>query len=346
MLLERTTTSLLNNAVRNSTRQLQVDLMNGQTELSTGRFADTNSALGASVSRNLDWRNEIERLQTALKRNDIRSGRASVTQSGIEAIKGQADYLMKTLVGARSAISGPQLAKTAGQNALQGVLEALSSNYAGQYVFSGMTPDGPPVSSYEGQAPQSAFDAAFLAEFGFAKTDPQAASITPPQMQAFLGGRFDDIFKDPDWTANWSTSSSANQKARIDAGTLLDSDANANEAAFRQVLKASVAAYELGGTAIGQGTFQVVVDAAASHLSAGVTGLGDVQARVGFAEQSIAQANTRMITKKTLLETSVTKTEGVSQYDAATRINALMAQLEASYSVTARISQLSLLNYL
>lgn len=346
MLLERTTTSLLNSATRNSTRQLQVDLQNAQTELSTGRYYDTGLVLGASVRRNLDWRNEIERLQTSLKRNDLQSERAKVAQAGLEAVKGQADYLMKTLIGARSATNGTQLSKTAGENALKGVLDAMSANYAGQYVFSGTTPDGAPVSAYDGQAPQSAFDAAFFAEFGFAKTDPQAANITPSQMQTFLQGRFDDLFEDPQWTTTWSTSSSENQSARIDAATQVNADANGNEAAFREVLKASVAAYELGKTAIGQSAFQTVVDHAASGLSEGLKGLGDIQARVGFAEQAIDQANTRMTTKKTLLENSVTKTEGVSEYDVATRINTLTTQLEASYSVTARISKLSLLNYI
>jgi flagellar hook-associated protein 3 FlgL len=218
MLLERTTTSLLSGAMRNSTRQLQVDLQNAQIEMSTGRFADSGLVLGAYVGRNLDWRNEIERLQTSLKRNELQAERAKVTQAGIEAIKGQSTYLMNTIVGARSAANGPQLAKTAGQNALNGIMETLSTSYSGQYIFSGKTPDGKPLSSYVGQAPQGAFDAAFLAEFGFDKTDPLASGITPSQMQTFLQGRFEDLFKDPQWTSDWSTSSAENQLARIDAG--------------------------------------------------------------------------------------------------------------------------------
>jgi len=346
MLLERTTTSLLNGTLRSSIRQLQVDLQNAQTEMSTGRFADAGLVLGASVGRNLDWRSEIERLQTTLKRNEIISNRASVSQGGIEAIKGQADYLMKTLIGARSAANGTQLAKTAGQNALKGVMDALSTSYAGEFVFSGMTPDSAPVADYEGGTPQSAFDAAFVAEFGFAKTDPAASTITPSQMQTFLQGRYADLFKEPDWSANWSTSSSENQLSRVDAKTQVDANANGNEDAFKEVLKASVAAYELGGTAIGQGTFQVVVDSTAAGLAEGMKGLGDIQARIGFAEQAIDQANTRMTAKKGVLESSVTESEGVSEFDAATRINSLMTQLEASYSVTGRISKLSLLNFI
>ncbi len=148
MLLERTTTSLLNGTLRNSTRQLQVDLQDAQTEMSTGRFADAGLVLGANVSRNLDWRSEIERLTTSLKRNEMQSERAKVTQAGIESIKSQSTYLMNTIVGARSAANGGQLARTAGENALKGMMEVLSTTYSGQYIFSGNTPDTSPLAEY------------------------------------------------------------------------------------------------------------------------------------------------------------------------------------------------------
>lgn len=346
MLLERTTTSLLNGTLRSSIRQLQVDLQNAQTEMSTGRFADAGLALGSSVRRNLDWRTEIARLETTIKRNEILSDRASVSQAALGAIKDQSDYLLKSVVGARSAINGGALMKAAGEGALKGMLDAMSANYAGQYVFGGNNPDGAPLSAYEGEAPQTAFDDAFFAEFGFSKTDPQAINITPSQMQTFLQGRFDDLFKEPAWSDNWSDAGASNQLARIDGTTMVDADANANEDAFRQSLKAAVAAYELGGTAIGQATLQLVADTTASDLAEAAKGLGDIQARIGFSEEAIGQATARMTAKKSLLENSVTETEGVSQFDAATRINTLMTQLEASYSVTGRISKLSLLNYI
>ncbi len=38
--------------------------------------------------------------------------------------------------------------------------------------------------------------------------------------------------------------------------------------------------------------------------------------------------------------------ESVDPYEAATRVNILMTQLESSYAVTGRISRMSLLNYI
>jgi flagellar hook-associated protein 3 FlgL len=102
----------------------------------------------------------------------------------------------------------------------------------------------------------------------------------------------------------------------------------------------------MGGTAIGQGTLQVVTDSATRKLSEGIQELGEIQARIGHGQQAIRLATERMSAKVSKLETAVGKTEGVSQYDAAARVNALMTQLESSYAVTGRISRLSLLSYL
>jgi len=38
--------------------------------------------------------------------------------------------------------------------------------------------------------------------------------------------------------------------------------------------------------------------------------------------------------------------EGVDPYEASTRMNSLLAQVEASYTLTSRIQQMSLMNYL
>lgn len=346
MLLERTSTLQFGGTLRSSIRQLQVDLQKAQSELSTGRHSDVGLVLGLSTGRNLDWRNKIENLGANLKRNETIANRASVSQAAIDSIVKQSESLRDAVMGARSALNGGEVAHVAGGNALDGILNALSTEYAGQFIFAGRTPDQAPLSQYSGQAPQVAFDAAFLAEFGFAKDDPLAANITPSQMQTFLNGRFEDLFSDPAWSSDWSQSDSQNMEFRIAENVVVNVDANGNEQAFRKVLKAAVAVFELGNTSIGSGTLQTVADKAMSEISNGVQELGNIQSRIGLAEQSITRANSRMTAMKAVFETSVADTEGVSQFDAATRVNTLMSQLESSYTVTGRLFKLSLMNYL
>jgi flagellar hook-associated protein 3 FlgL len=345
-MLERTSTLSLNNMLQTSNRRLQVALLKAQTELTTGRHADVGLQLGTLTSRNLRWRTEIATLTSAIERNEIYVGHAEVSQSAIEAIKSQASYLRETALGARSAPNGKDLVLAAGKNALESVIDAISTNYAGEHIFSGLAADVEPLSRYDGFLPQTAFDLAFQTEFGFAKDSPLASGISASQLQQFVDGAFQSLFEEPAWSTNWSSADSVNQLARIDRTTTVDLDANANETAFRKVLSAAVVLREMGGTAIGQGALQVVTDSATKKLSEGIQELGEIQARIGHGQQALRLATERMSAKISKLETVVGKTEGVSQYDAAARVNALMTQLESSYAVTGRISRLSLLSYL
>ena len=47
-----------------------------------------------------------------------------------------------------------------------------------------------------------------------------------------------------------------------------------------------------------------------------------------------------------IYQSRVLDLEGVDSYEAATRISLLETQLQATYAVTARLSQLSFLNYM
>ena len=54
----------------------------------------------------------------------------------------------------------------------------------------------------------------------------------------------------------------------------------------------------------------------------------------------------RLKQRNEILNREIVSLEGVDQYEVSTRITLLTTQLEASYSITARISRLNLMNYL
>jgi flagellar hook-associated protein 3 FlgL len=135
-------------------------------------------------------------------------------------------------------------------------------------------------------------------------------------------------------------------QSQIDKNTRVDASANVGERPFRDLLWAATAVFELSNTAIGQSAFQAVADASLAKLANSAQGLGEIQSRIGQAQRSMKTANTRMETRSSLLESAIARTEGVDPYEAVTRLNALSNQLEASYSVTGRLSKLSLMNYI
>jgi flagellar hook-associated protein 3 FlgL len=345
-MLGRVSTYSLQFGLRDSIRELQVDLEKAQQESISGRHADTGLVLGTRVSYNLDWRIELNGLNTTVDRNNRAKEKAAATQSAMDFIRNAASELMEMLPAARTSQNGKEVARNGSQLSLGAIADGLRTSFAGTYLFSGISADVDPLVDYQGSPAETAFDAAFQAEFGFAKTDAQAANISASQITQFLNGTFSDIFDDPNWQANWSSVSSVNPQTQIDKHTKVDASANIGERPFRDVLWAAIAVFELSNTAIGQGAFQAIADAALTKLANSAQGLGEIQARIGQAQKSMEIANNKMESRSSLLESAIARTEGVDPYDAVTRLNSLSNQLEASYSVTSRISKLSLMNYI
>jgi flagellar hook-associated protein 3 FlgL len=70
------------------------------------------------------------------------------------------------------------------------------------------------------------------------------------------------------------------------------------------------------------------------------------QTTLGLAQQRTNAATTRIGAQQKILNESVLDLESVDPYEAATRVNALMSQIETSYALTVQLQNLSLLNYL
>ena len=66
-----------------------------------------------------------------------------------------------------------------------------------------------------------------------------------------------------------------------------------------------------------------------------------------FRSKPSRDANDRMSAQKDVIDDADRNAlESVDPYEASTRVNTLLTQIETSYALTARIQQLSLLDYL
>ena len=81
--------------------------------------------------------------------------------------------------------------------------------------------------------------------------------------------------------------------------------------------------------------------AATATLEAGL-----IAGRLGTTEKVITDSTELLKHRNDILNREIVSLEGVDQYEVSTRINLLTTQLEASYSITARINRLNLMNYL
>jgi flagellar hook-associated protein 3 FlgL len=165
-------------------------------------------------------------------------------------------------------------------------------------------------------------------------------------MQAFLDGPFRLLFEEPEWTLNWSSAASQNLTSRISVGEVIETSANANSPAMRKLVGAYVMLADLGAEKLNMGAFQTVVDTAIETAASAIQELTDLRAKLGVVEERIAVSNERMAIQMDVLSRHIVDLEAADPYEASLRVTSLLTQMETAYALTARLQQMSLVNYL
>ena len=337
---------LLQMLPQDSVRQNRSALAKAQVELSTQRHSDILQQLGGQTGRNIRWHAELTSLESTIQSNNLHDTRANVAQTSLKAITTLASDFLNNLIGSRGAEGGQGIIQGQAKNVLASLRDALNTDIDGAFLFAGRNQTSPPMRTFSGAAGEVQFDVLFQAEFGISKNDPSVQNITTAQLDGFLNGGLDTMFQSPGWEANFSSASDQNVLAYVNKGQRINTLANANELPIRQLVAALTAVSEISSGKLNDSTFKKLVDSAASKVSSAVQGLTDIQSRVGLNQKSLEEATLQQKTRKSWLNEAILKTESVDTYEVATRINGLTSQLEASYSVTSRLSRISLLNYL
>ena len=119
-----------------------------------------------------------------------------------------------------------------------------------------------------------------------------------------------------------------------------------------QVIRDTLKGYALmslivDGALAGQVTEQAdLAAAAATQLLAADGDITDVRARIGAVEARIEDAQARNAAEKSAYELARTELVGADPYQTATELQAVYAQIETLYTVTARIAGLKFTDYM
>ena len=334
--------------VRQSIADTQHQLVRAEQELASGRHFDVGLKLGHDAGRVLNTRHEIDRLEALMQTNRTTSTHLETAQFALTALAEGAEGFLSTLLAARQGLSG-DVAQTAAQAALTTAQDLLNTSVNGSFVFGGINSGVAPMDSYLADppsVPKQQIDTSFQSVFGITQSDPAVAGIAAAQMQSFLDNEFAAEFELANWSANWSQSSDHNVTSRITHLTVIETSVNANDEAVRSLVQAYTMVAELGGDAMSQETFTVVADAALAKLGEAMAGVTESQTKLGVAQSRVQEANDRAELRKNILSGSLNDLEAVDPYEVSIRIAGLMAQLETSFALTARLQRLSLNDYL
>lgn len=184
-----------------------------------------------------------------------------------------------------------------------------------------------------------------MSTFGFGVNDAAVSTITPGDMKAFLDGPFSALFEGANWQ-DWSNASSQNIQSKISATEKVEASTNANDRGIQKMAMAYTMISELGLDRLGEGTREALVNKAIATFSEATTGVTIMQSKLGAVHEKVEEADERMSLQKDILDAKIIHLEAVDPAEAKIRVDRLMTQIQTSYSLTAQLRTMSLINYL
>jgi flagellar hook-associated protein 3 FlgL len=328
--------------------RLQSDLAKAQTEVTSGKYNDVGVALGARTGQAVALNRDIDRLNGMVDTNSLVATRLDASQEALSRITSEAETFLSALTVGGSSDTERQILQANGKNALETLTSVLNTSLNGEYIFSGVNTDVKPINDYgaDGSPNKAAFDAAFLAHFGFAQTDAAAETITADQMTDFLDVVVEPMFTGPEWEANWSNATDETITSRIALNETAETSVSANGKGMRKLAMATSLIVDLLQTPLNENAQTALVERTRTLVGEAISDIQNAQAKVGLVQTRVTSASERLAMQVDIMTTNLGDLQGVDPYEASTRVNNLLTQIETSYALTARIQQLSLLDYL
>lgn len=340
-------TAAISAALRNSLVRMQSDLVRAQKEVATGRVADAGLALGGRAAQSVSFQRDVNRLSGIVDSNALVSSRLASTQDALGQIADSAQTFLGTLTASTAGNASPQITLTEAKATLEALSSIANTSLNGEHLFAGVNTDVKPLNDFSAGSPaKAAFDAAFLGYFGFAQNNPAAGAITEAQMNDFLTNAVEPQFFGAGWDANWSNATDERIVSRIALNETVESSISANTIGIRRLAMAAAAVSDLFDSAVGPAGQAALVKRAISLVGNALGDIANAQAETGIAEKRVEGASERLSMQIDLFELNIQKLEGVDPYEASTRLSTLLSQIETSYTLTARIKQLSLARFL
>jgi len=321
-------------AMRQRNISIRQDIDRFTQELSTGQVADVRDVLAGNHS----YLTDIERRASILNGYNVATTEATIftenSQAALSRIEETSGTLSKSLILAGEGVTGAVVSTAASEarSTLASMLGAVNSSAAGRYLFSGTASDQPPLPD---------------ADTVLAALRPiVAGAATPADAMAAATAWFDD-------PAGFEATLYQGSADGIGPFTLSETDTvafdvRAVDAELKEVIKlAAVSA--LGDDPVLGFDLDAQADLyglAGQAMLSGQDGVIRVQAKVGVAEARIDGVATRNAAEATSLEFAKAALLEVDPFEAATKLEDAQFQLQSLYSVTVRMSQLSLVNFL
>lgn len=340
------TTSISSHSISTA---MQLTVSNAQTEIAklqeeavSGTYADVGLELGTRTSTSLDYSRESSRLQSIIDSNALADTRMKTSQLALKNMSDAAQGLLNsvTALSGNSDASSLKVAADTAMSTLENFVSYANSSANGEYLFSGINTDAQTLSDGFISDVTADFNSA-LNTFMTANGISSVGDITSTQMTQFLS----DYEAGFDWSS-WTNASDTTMSTRISTSETVSTSTSANSDGFKNLVLAAVVSSQLVNAGLNTSALGVVNAKTTEYAGSSITGINSQQSSLGLSQERLEKANTYMGAQKSIIDTQLTGLVGVDTYDASVRLTTLLTQVETSYTITAKIQNLSLVNYL
>lgn len=294
-------------------------------EAVTGRYSDLTAHLSGRISHAMLGKKALDDISLERSQLTLRGGRLDITQRSLEVVQERTNGLaarMQAALGSDDQVSKTAVARDS-KAALEETFSVLNTRYGERFLFSGNTASTPPLAAVD----DLLADIRLIASTAVDDAD--------------FATSLDTYFNTPG--GGW--------RQNIYGGTDTSSDPEAVTATDPHIIQivSGLAVMALAAPDEALSLFSgnsASVYTAAETLGYGQTALTTARAEVGISQAKVARQKESLDVEETVLTAAFNETTARDQYEAASELRELEGNLEASYLLTSRLANLSLMNYL
>jgi flagellar hook-associated protein 3 FlgL len=336
-------------------QSMQSQLTTLTTEASSGMLKNPAASMGAGAASLYRLHAEAAEQNTLQTATTAAGDRLNAVQDALTSMASAVGSIATATINTASATpEGETAIAEQASSTMSQAMNLLNTQYAGSAVFAGDAGSGLPMVSADAPGgPQDTIGAVLNAAVA-AKGGPLSSSdidnlINGPNG---LSSVFSNTNSNPaqNYNGAFYTGSTDGQPTKVPIGLnqTLQYNASANQPAFTDLMKglAMLSMLSAPSSQLDAGAKSTLLQQAGTVIGNAQGELTSLQGNLGVAQAQLQQVSTTQQSAYSATTQQIATMEQADPAKVATQLSTLQTQLEATYEVTAQISQLSLVHFL
>lgn len=304
--------------------RVQTQLADNQLRMASGKVSETYSGLGASAGMSISMNNRIAQMEQYRATISVVDARAEYMDVSMRRVFDTATDVRTEIMASTSEGYDLTLLRRRADDAIQEVVGALNGSLNGRYLFAGHRIDNAPMAD--------STTVKGLVAAAIVPGDP-ATTIT----------NIDAVFAT---STNFYQGDNGAVSARIDVNTQVSYGVTGDDPAFNDIAKGLYVLAVLDPTTTPPAEYDQLRDWAMASISQGEYGVNNLVAQNGLTRNTLESVDDTHAAVTVTMKSYVSNIEDADMYETINRVTMLQTQLQSSFMMTARLSEMSLANYL